>query len=169
MWDKEALKNCETVESFNKEINNALAKKCDQINDVESQWLCLKERMMQRPKKTVGRRKEKSQKKPWVTEGMVEKMRERRWWEEIETEKGRRMYRRLKNVLRRETDKAKEEWFKDRCSEIEKLEERSQQDRMYHKVKALALSAKTWKKKQMVAILNENGDLLTEPEAITHR
>ena len=39
LWDKEAMKNCETVESFNKEIIKALAKKCGQINDVESQWL----------------------------------------------------------------------------------------------------------------------------------
>ena len=56
------------------------------------------------------------------------------------------MYERLNNVLRRETDNAKEEWLKDRCSEIEKLEKRGQLDLMYHKVKALALSAKTWKK-----------------------
>ena len=79
------------------------------------------------------------------------------------------MYRRLYNVLRKETDMEKEEWFKDQCSEIEELDNRGQLDLMYHKVKALALSAKTWKKKQVVAILNENGDLLTKPKAIKHR
>ena len=63
LWNKEALKSCKTVESFKKEINNALAKKYDQINDVESQWLRLKEKMMQRAIKTVGTRKKKSQKK----------------------------------------------------------------------------------------------------------
>ena len=86
LWNKEALKNCETVESFNKEINNALAKKSGQINDVESQWLRLKKGMMQGAIKTVGTRKKKSQKKLWVTEGMMKKMRERRWWKEIATE-----------------------------------------------------------------------------------
>ena len=70
-------------------------------------------------------------------------MRKRRWWKGIATEEGKRMYKRLKNVLRREIDKAKEEWFKDRCSEIEELEKRGQLDLMYHKVKTLALSAKT--------------------------
>ena len=49
-------------------------------------------------------------------------------------------------MLKKETDKAKEEWFKDQCSEIEELEKRGQLDLMYHKVKALALSAKTWEK-----------------------
>ena len=136
---------------------------------MESQWLRLKEGMMQRAIKTVGTRKEKSHKKPWVTEGMVEKMREKRWWKGIATEEGKRMYRKLNNKLRRETDKAKEEWFKNRCSEIEELEKRGQLDFMYHKDEALALSAKTWKKKQMVAILIENGDLLTEPETKKHR
>ena len=78
LWDQEALKDCETVERFNKEINNALAKKCGQINNVKSQWLRLKEGMMQGAIKMVGTRKEKFQKKPWVTEGMMEKVRERR-------------------------------------------------------------------------------------------
>ena len=32
---------------FDKEISNALIKKCGQINDVESQWLRLKKIMMQ--------------------------------------------------------------------------------------------------------------------------
>ena len=146
LWDKEALKNCETVESFNKEINNALAKKCNQINDVESQWLRLKEGMMQEAIKTVGKRKEKFQKKPWVTEEMIEKLRERRWWKGIATEEGRRMYSRMNNTLRRETDKAKKKWFKDRCSENEELEKKGQLDLMYHKVEALLLPAKTWKK-----------------------
>ena len=64
--------------------------------------------MMQGASKTVGTRKKKSQKKPWVTEGMGEKMRERKWWQGIATEEGRRMFRKLNNVFRRETDKAKE-------------------------------------------------------------
>ena len=72
---------------------------------------------------------------------MMEKMQKKRWWKIKATEEGRRMYKRLNNVHRRETDKAKEKWFKDQCLEIEELEKKGQLDLMYHKVKAL--SAKT--------------------------
>ena len=75
---------------------------------------------------------------------MMEKMREITWRKGIATEERRRMYRRLDKLLRKKTDKAKEEWFKDQCSKIEELEKRGRLDLMYHKVKAI--SAETWKK-----------------------
>ena len=49
-------------------------------------------------------------KKPWVTEEMIKKMDERKKWKNVNTEEGRRIYRRMNNQLRRITDKAKETW-----------------------------------------------------------
>ena len=47
---------------------------------------------------------------------------ERRKWKNMKSEEGKKMYRRLNNELRRETEKARENWLKDKCEEIESLE-----------------------------------------------
>ena len=49
--------------------------------------------------------------KPWITKEMISKMEERREWERINTAAGKTRYKQLNNELRRETDKAKEEWW----------------------------------------------------------
>ncbi|KAJ4441157.1 hypothetical protein ANN_11008 [Periplaneta americana] len=46
----------------------------------------------------------------------------------INTEESRRKYRKLNNELRRETDKAKEDWMKEKCKEVENLERRGRYD-----------------------------------------
>ena len=58
-------------------------------------------------------------KEPLVTGKMLEKMEERRKWKNINTEEAKRNYRKLNNELRRETNKADEEWMKQNCEEIE--------------------------------------------------
>jgi len=49
---------------------------------------------------------EKRARKPWITQEMISKMDERRKWKNVNTEEGRK-YRRLRNELKRVTDKAK--------------------------------------------------------------
>ena len=71
-------------------------------------------------KKVIGV-KEKREKKPWITEQLIDKMEERWKWKHINEEEGRRKYRRFNNELRRMPDGAKEQWLIDRCIEIEKL------------------------------------------------
>ena len=50
---------------------------------------------------------------------MIKKMGERRKWKESGTEERRSEYWRLNNELRRETDKAREEWWEVRFDELE--------------------------------------------------
>ena len=45
-------------------------------------------------------------------------MDERRKWKNINTEEGRRNYRRLRNELKRTTEKAKKEYLENTCTEI---------------------------------------------------
>ena len=42
---------------------------------------------------------EKKTRKPWITQEMISKMDERRKWKNVNTEKGRKNYRRLRNDL----------------------------------------------------------------------
>jgi len=55
---------------------------------------------------------EKRARKPWITQEMLIKMDERRKWKNVNTEEGRKNYRRLRNELKRATDNAKKEYLK---------------------------------------------------------
>jgi len=49
---------------------------------------------------------EKRKRNPWITQGMISKMEERRKWKNVNTEEGRKNYRRLRNELKRATHNA---------------------------------------------------------------
>ena len=53
------------------------------------------------------RKVEKRAKKPWITQEMISKMGERRKLKNVNTEEGRKNYRRLRNELKRDTDMPK--------------------------------------------------------------
>jgi len=84
-------------------------------------WQALSGNVKEAARKTVGYKKKRISKKPWVNEEMVAKMEERRKWKNINTEEGKRNYRKLNNELRRETEKARETWMREECEEIERL------------------------------------------------
>ena len=64
---------------------------------------------------------------------MIRKMDERRKWKNVTTEEGIQEYKVL-NRLRRETDKAREEWWKEECVDLEELDRRDRSDLLYNKV-----------------------------------
>ena len=66
----------------------------------------------------------------------MEKIEETRKWKNINTENKKELHK-LNNELRRETNKAKEEWMKQKCEEIDELERKGKYDLMYHEVKSL--------------------------------
>jgi len=63
---------------------------------------------------------EKRPRKPWITQEMISKMDERRKWKKVNTDKGRKNYRRLRNELKRATDKVKKEYLEILKRRIEK-------------------------------------------------
>lgn len=100
---------------------------------VDEKWENIKNSLKKAAKETLGVKKGKRKKKEWITEEMLEKMNERRKWKNVSTEEGKRKYRKLNNELRRETDKAREQWTKEKCDDIERLEKEGRYDLM-HKV-----------------------------------
>jgi hypothetical protein len=74
---------------------------CESGN-AEVQWKNLKECVLDLFGKV-----EKRARRPWITQGIISKMDERRKWKNVNTEEGRRNYRRLRNELERVTEKAK--------------------------------------------------------------
>ena len=53
-----------------------------------------------------------------MTDRMINKMDERRKLKNLNTDVGRQRYRELNNELRRETDKAREQWWREECEEL---------------------------------------------------
>ena len=66
---------------------------------------------------------------------MISKMDERRKWKNVNTEEGRRNYRRLRNELKRATEKAKTEYLENACTEIMEFHRIGRYDLMYMKTK----------------------------------
>ena len=80
--------------------------------------------------KLIGRQTMKRIRKPWITEGMIKMMDERRRWKSSQKEGAVENYGKLNNELRRETDRAKEEWWSKECDELERLESAGKTDCM---------------------------------------
>ena len=78
---------------------------CDSGN-VEVQWNNIKECVLDTLSDVVGKA-EKRARKPWITQEMISKMDERRKWKNVNTEEGRKNYRRPRKELKRATDNAK--------------------------------------------------------------
>ena len=76
--------------------------------NVGVQWNNIKECVLDTISDLVGK-VEKRARKPWITHEMICKMDERRKWKNVNTEEGRKNYRRLRNELKRATDNAKKE------------------------------------------------------------
>ena len=86
---------------------------------------------------------EKRARKPRITQEMISKMDERRKWKNFNTEEGRKNYRRLRNELKRATNKAKKEYLDNMCNEIREFQRTGRYDLMYRKTKELG-----WKETQ---------------------
>ena len=71
----------------------------------------------------------------------------------------------LNNELRRETDKAREDWWRGECDELEELDKRGRTDLMYTKVKQITRTGKSGNGSSST-IKDRNGALLTEPEEV---
>ena len=74
--------------------------------NAEVQWKNIKECVLDTISDLVGK-VEKRARKPWITQEMISKMDERRKWKNVNTEEGRKNYRRLRNELKITTEKAK--------------------------------------------------------------
>ena len=114
---------------------------CESGN-AEVQWKNIKECVLDTISDLVGK-VEKRVRKPWITQEMISKMDERRKWKNVNTEEGRRNYRRLRNELINATEKAKKVYIEKACTEFMEFPRTGRYDLMYMKTKELG-----WKETQ---------------------
>ena len=164
-WDVSNLEN-EKGDKYIKQIEDNIL--LSQNVNVEEEWLHMKNIITKSAEENLGIRKANTSKKPWVTSEMLKKMDERKSWKNVKTPEGKRMYKKLNNELRRETDKARDKWITEQCNEIEKLNKMGRSDLMYAKAKELGKKYKT-NKNRASSIKDKNGKLLKEPDEIKKR
>ena len=127
-------------------VQNILEEKLGAIEcesgNAEVQWKNIKECVLDTISDLVGK-VEKRAIKPWITQETISKVDERRKWKNVNTEEGRRNYRRLRNVLKRATEKAKKEYLENTCTKIMEFHRTARYDLMYMKTKELG-----WKETQ---------------------
>ena len=70
--------------------------------------------------------------------------------------------------MRRETDRAKEEWWKEECDKLEEMDKKGRSDLMYSKVKEITRTQKSGASSGS-AIKDKNGMLLTEPDEVRNQ
>ena len=121
---------------FQRGVEERLVKEAA-VETTEEKWTHLKESIIESAKESLGYSKGSRTKKPWVTEEMLMKMNERRKWKAVNNEEGRRNYRRLNNELRRTTDKAREDWWRSQCEELELLDKKGRTDIIYAQIKKI--------------------------------
>ena len=166
-WNLEALKGI-GKEKLNKGVTTRLLESDDSVEaDTNAKWSTLKRAVIESAEQNIGRERRRAAKKPWVTETMLRKMDERRKWKRVNNKEGKRKYRELNNELRRETEKAREDYWVKQCLEIEDLEKAGKMDKMYRKVKELNRKRKSQQKTE--SIMSKQGELMTVPEQVNER
>ena len=134
---------------------------------VNDKWIKIREGLMDSAKEVLGIRVSQSIRKEWITENMLKKMEEWRKWKNVETEEGKKRYRKLNNELRRETEEARKKWMKQKCDEIEKMEKEGKYEMMYKLANEIVFERK--RKRINMEIERADGTLAKEPQEILNR
>ena len=143
-------------------------KKDDRDRNTEEEWRRLKDAIARGAEEVFGYQKANTAKKPWITSEMLSKMDERREWKNIDTEYGRNEYRRLNNELRKETDKAKDQWWNEKCEDLAEYDKIGRSDLLYQEVRQLTRTGKNTGTKS-IAINDKDGELKTEVKDVKER
>ena len=162
--DKLSERKMEFANAVNISMQNVVDHNPD---DGLMQWEILKHAVKEAAEKEIGYQMKARAKKPWVSGEMIDKMDQRRRFKHQNTEEAKREYRRLNNELRRETERAREKWWNDKCQEINNLYNENRIDKMYASIKRL--NRKPMNTTQSNAIEDKDGNLLTEKEDILRR
>ena len=132
-WNLEKLEEEEVKKIFEEDIARGLSKK-DMVENVEEEWENVKKEILKSAEANLGGIK-RTGRKPWVSDDILQLMDERRKYKNASDEESKRNYRQLRNAINRKCKLAKEEWIKEKCSEVEREMNIGKIDGAYRKVK----------------------------------
>ena len=100
-------------------------------------------------------------KKPWITEDILQQMAERK------KKKNTPEYKALNRQIQRNCEAAHEQWLNERCAEIESHHYTGQSKQMHEEIKII--TGKKRKNRPSISIKDKNGKLLHDKEKLLKR
>ena len=131
--------------------------------DINSLWLCTKTLLAEMVDE-VCRRRLSECRQQWTTTGILEKIELRRQYKKDESEYGQKRYKELKHEVQKLYRQAQNEYYNNKCEEIEKLEA-THNPLLYKKIKEMLPK----RHKTTQQIKDKDGDFLYEPTEILER
>ena len=170
-WNLEMLRdddvrnryNIEVVNMYNM-LRNEAEDQSSMVDDVDNQWNNLKLSIEKGLEEALPK-KDRKKHQAWMTDEILDKMDQRRKYKR-DGDKDR--YNELDREIRADCKRAKEEWYKDRCNEIEELERKHKAMALHQKVKELTDRRRNIKNRSG-CIKDKDGELLFEKEKISER
>lgn len=153
-WCLEKLKEEETAKKYKLHLNTMLEDKKAQT------WEEIKECMKQTGDEILGKHIYQPR-KPWMTENILEMIKQRN--EARKTDQV--LYKKIKNQITELCRKAKDEWLKNNCEEIQYCLMKNSIDKAYNKVKSLQYSPRT----RSNIVKDKEGRTLFENEKVAER
>ena len=162
--DIEALRDENIRTSFEKEVITQLTA-VQTANDLDEEAATVSKAMREAAKNTLPKKREA--KKPWITERTLNLVDEKRLAKlrRQDSEKHAETYKKVCNAVKMSVRQDKEQWLKDRCTEIEKCTESNKSKSAY---KLIRETRKKWQGRQS-AIRDKNGVMLQSKEEISQR
>lgn len=164
-WDVGKLKNEECKETYQKRLKEQ-GRAGNGNMSIEEEWEVLKNNILHSAKSAVGIR-EQENRKPWITEDLLNLMEERRKLKNSNKEEDRIQYKRLRNAINRGAKEEKEKYIAERCEEVEQCMKNQNMEQGYKLIK-IFLGGKKGKGKGGV-ILDEEGTILLDRDLAAKR
>lgn len=123
---------------------------------IDEKWCAIKSALLD-PSMDVLRKEKPKRKNEWMTSGILDLMDKRRSYKG----KNEQQYRETQRIIRMKIRKAKEDYYKQKCEEIEELQIKHDSFNVHKKVKELT---GTSKQKQLNILYDNSGKLITEIE-----
>ena len=160
------LKQDECREQFATEVRNRfdalMSKELEQYekeeDKINQQWDSFKVRIIAAQDKVLPKKKKKKD-QIWMTEDILEMMKERR------EKKGTPEYKRIATVIKKRCKERKEEWYNSLCKEVEDLEKSHKMKEMHKKVKEMT-DRKRGIKTSSGCIKDRNGRILFDKKEV---
>ena len=133
----------------------------EEEEEMDADWQKL-QKALNDPAKEMVPKTERRGRQRWMTEGILDKMEEKRKCKESNPPR----YEELEQEIRQECDTAKENWIKEQCTEVEELERNHKFESMHKKIKEITGKRKLARGN---VIKNKEGEIMMEIEEVLNR
>ena len=162
MLTNETIRNTYNIAVQNRFQELMNVKTPQEQDDADNQWIALRESMTSAAEEVLPKKK-REQKQPWITQEILEKMKERKIAKNVDPVR----YKQLKKEVDSDCRKAKEEWWNKKCETVEQLESSHASRAMHEKIKEI--TGQGDRKRSNNTIKDKDGKMLFDKEEIKTR